>query len=588
MYIDFSPYNYISFDVFDTLLLRGVGEPKDVFYYVGQKLDVLNFRELRAKAEREERLAKKEKTGNYEVSFRQIWDRLANMIGCNPQEGMRLEIEAEKNLCYANPMMLKVWNRLKEMGKKIIVISDMYLPSEVIRNLIEGVGFTGADKIYVSCEHDRNKGTGTLFQLVAGELGGKSVIHIGDNPKSDDEMARKNGFASCPYRNVNRNMLLYRPYDMSYLVDRAYRGIVSGHLYSGDAVYSPEYEYGHLYGGLFVTGYCAFIHEYVKRIEAECGGKCSAIFLSRDGDILKKVYDRLYPGEDTAYAYWSRKAATIVGACLDKEDFFRRFLVHKCGQGYSIREVLASMKLEWMEKSINEFGIIHMGDEMTTKNMPDLKAYISAHWDEVLKSYEDDVNAAGEYYRNLTGGCSRAVAIDIGWAGSGAMMLRRLFKEVWKLPCELTGMIAGTNTIHNAEADTSEAFLQSRVLLPYLYAQQFNRDLLKLHNPGKDYNVFWELLLSSDTRQFNGFGFNTDGNVLFEFGEMDANIEGIREIQRGIIDFATEYQERFKAYPYMMNISGRDAYAPMIVAASDGEKYLKWMKSRFALEKNVV
>lgn len=41
--------------------------------------------------------------------------------------------------------------------------------------------------------------------------------------------------------------------------------------------------------------------------------------------------------------------------------------------------------------------------------------------------------------------------------------------------------------------------------MAYLYSGQMNRDLLKKHDPNKDYNVFWELLLSSLTPSFQGF-----------------------------------------------------------------------------------
>lgn len=67
----------------------------------------------------------------------------------------------------------------------------------------------------------------------------------------------------------------------------------------------------------------------------------------------------------------------------------------------------------------------------------------------------------------------------------------------------------------------------------------------------------------------------------------DANQEGIKEIQHGILDFAADYKEHFKDFPYMFNISGRDAYAPMLVAASHNEKYLKAIEKKFDLEINV-
>ena len=40
-------------------------------------------------------------------------------------------------------------------------------------------------------------------------------------------------------------------------------------------------------------------------------------------------------------------------------------------------------------------------------------------------------------------------------------------------------------------------------------------------------------------------------------------------------------------YREMYNISGRDAYAPIIVAASSNEKYLKKIKKLFDLDPNV-
>ena len=78
-----------------------------------------------------------------------------------------------------------------------------------------------------------------------------------------------------------------------------------------------------------------------------------------------------------------------------------------------------------------------------------------------------------------------------------------------------------------------------------------------------------------------------DGNVQLHFGQEDYNIEGMTKIQNGILDFAKAYKEHFEPFPYMFNISGRDAYAPMIVAAGHNEKYLKVIEKKFALEVNV-
>ena len=50
------------------------------------------------------------------------------------------------------------------------------------------------------------------------------------------------------------------------------------------------------------------------------------------------------------------------------------------------------------------------------------------------------------------------------------------------------------------------------------------------------------------------------------------------------LDFVKDYQKHFEDVPYLMNISGRDAYAPMLVAASHNEAYLKDVNKGFGLE----
>ena len=176
------------------------------------------------------------------------------------------------------------------------------------------------------------------------------------------------------------------------------------------------------------------------------------------------------------------------------------------------------------------------------------------------------------------------MAVDIGWAGSGALALSCLCSRQWHIPCQITGLIAGTNTVHNAEPYATERFRQTGKLAAYLYAPDFNRDLLKKHDPGRLYNVYWELLLSSTTPQFLRFDFGAEGSAVPVFGNCDPNPEGIRQIRQGILDFADSYMKHFEGMPEMLQISGRDAYAPMLTAAGKGEKYLKQIYKDFDIK----
>lgn len=602
-------YDVISFDIFDTLIFRPVALPTDVFYMMGERLDLLDFKNVRVWAEWDARMKCRQKNGHMEVSLQDIWKNLEEDTGLNAEEGMRLECEIEEKLCYANPYMLQVWKRLQELEKRMIIVSDMYLPRSCIERILQKAGYTGAERIYISNEYGENKAGGDLFHRVIRDFSGAHIVHIGDNPHSDQKMAKASGLDILPYQNVNKNVLLYRPMDMSSMIGGAYRGLVSNHLYNGSEKFSIDYEYGYVYGGLFVVGYCHFIHEYYEQHYLD-----RLLFLARDGDILNRVYQKLYPDDRTVYVYWSRKAATKLMAGEDKHDFFRRFIYHKVNQKVSIGEALRSMELEellpelsdwqeiwdvWERKSgagrKQKFIDLRAEDELTDKNAYLLRRFIEAKWERVMTHYEEQQVAAEKYYREILHGCENVAAVDIGWAGSGALALSHLVEKVWGMDCRITGIVAGTNTIHNAQPDASDPFLQDGRLVAYLYSGQMNRDLLKKHDPNKDYNVFWELLLSSLTPSFQGFHdgrYQTENESIYletvditlEFGKYDFNPKGIGEIQRGILDFAEQYLEHFGAFPYMFRISGRDAYAPMLVAASYDERYLKMIEKRFQLE----
>jgi HAD superfamily hydrolase (TIGR01549 family) len=584
-------YDVISFDVFDTLIFRPFAQPTDIFYLVGEKLGMLDFRRIRMWAEWRAREKHHENEGHYEVTFAEIWDKLSYETGIDPEYGMRLEWETELSLCYANPFMLEVWNRLLESGKKLIIVSDMYLSRQHISELLTKNGFIGADSIYVSCEYSKSKANGELFEVVRSDYP-TNIIHVGDNPISDVRKAKRAGFDVLHYPNINRNEQLYRPYDMSYIIGSAYRALVNSRIYNGQHVYSMEYEYGYIYGGLFVLGYISFIHKYYVQ-----EGLDKLLFLSRDGDILLKVYRMLYPDDNADYAYISRKAVTKLMFGIDRYDYFRRFIYHKINQNYSIREILKSMELE---SFIEDYGTSHnLEEELTDRNADILKKYINDNRDKVEAAYFSQLRAAGFYYTNLLEGCNKVAAVDIGWAGSGPMALYRLVSTVWNIPCDVRGIIAGTNTLHNIEPDASEPFLQSGRLVSYLYSQSHNRDILKRHDPDKGYNVFWELLLASDTPQFKGFYegdvrkgdddiYIPDIGITLGFGRRDVDPKGAQDIQKGILDYASDYVSHFDQYPCMFNISGRDAYAPILCASGNNEQYLKSMEKRFELEVNVV
>ncbi len=572
-------YDVVSFDIFDTLIFRPFSEPTDVFFMIGEKLKFLDFKRIRTEQEFLARRDKVSAGGSNEVTLDDIWRRMESETGIPAGEGMQTELDTEKDFCFANPFMKEVYDEVKAAGKTIIMTSDIYLPSGFLRELLEENGFTDFDRIYVSCEHDCSKSDGKLYLKIKEDYIGRRIIHVGDNKISDVDRAVEAEIDAKYYPNTDREAFNCRPYDMSPIIGGAYRGVVNKRLYSGLKKYSMEYEYGYIYGGLFVLGYCNFIHRYYTENNTD-----KLLFLARDGDILKQVYEKLFPQDNISYLLWSRAAGTKLMIGQNRYDYFKRYIYNKVNQSITVESILESMELKFMleKKEWKRLGI-KPDDKLTHRNSGILKEFLNEHFDEIEEAYESQAEGAKRYISNELKDCKKACVIDIGWAGSGAIALSQLCEKEWNIDCDITGIVAGTNTIHNAEPDASETFLQTGKIVPYMFSQSLNRDVLKRHDPNRYFNVYWELLLASQTQRLKGFDLDMNFKPVFKFGDTDDNVEGIAKIQKGIKDFVMDYTHYFAKYPFMFDISGRDAYAPVLAVSDKNNKYLPTIAGKFNL-----
>ena len=557
----------ISFDIFGTLILRPFSEPSDLFYFLSREIGVLNFHTIRKELEAKSRRIRETKENDRQVTLDEIWYRIEAETAVNASFGEETEKWLERTFCFANPFMLDIFALVKEAGKTIVAVSDMYLPSGFLKDLLTDLGFDGIERVFVSCEERKSKQDGSLYDAVKEAYPGKTIIHVGDEMQGDSEIPKKHGISSKLYPNVHRYAADYRSFDMSPLIGSAYRGIVDTWLYNGKTQYNRPYEFGFIYGGLFAIGYCHFIHQYCL-----ANNVFRILFLARDGDILQKVYEKMYPDEKTHYVYWSGIAAHKLMAFYDRYNYYQEFLYKKVSLGITVRQTLEEMELVSLIDLLTEEADGHTpqpDDILTAANAEAVRAFLHMHTDDILACYEEHLLMAKAYYENELQDAKKAVIVDIGWLGSGAMALSYMAEHVWKIPCALTGIIAGTNTMSSQFPDAAEPFLASGKLVPYMYSLSLNRDIMLRHDPGKRYNDYWELLVSSPTPSFLGFA------SPLVFGEPDPNPEGIMDIQLGILDFVEQYLHHFRNFPFMTDIKGRDTYAPMLRAAADDEAYLK-------------
>lgn len=193
-------YDVISFDIFDTLILRPFTSPHDVFLLLSSKYKETNFHSIRILAEEVTRAKNKGDKDTHEINIYDIYQEMAKYINIDPVRGAELEIETEMDICFANPYMKLVYNIVRERNREIIAISDMYIPKEWMLKILHKCGYDYFADIFISCDYDVNKRDSKLFQIAQKKIGcKKTYIHMGDSGRGDVAGSKKAGMEQLSF-----------------------------------------------------------------------------------------------------------------------------------------------------------------------------------------------------------------------------------------------------------------------------------------------------------------------------------------------------------------------------------------------------
>lgn len=175
-------YTTISFDIYDTLILRKTFHPYDVFNMVEElyvpKLSFDFFQERR-RAEVELR--------NYtDPNIYEIYSALQTNTGISSQTMQKLlnaEIETERKVTIPRQSVVDLYNEVKK-SKRVFLISDMHLPIGTIKNTLDDFGITGYEDLLLSNEQRTCKKQ-ALYKIYTDKFQHVNCLHIGDNYKTD-------------------------------------------------------------------------------------------------------------------------------------------------------------------------------------------------------------------------------------------------------------------------------------------------------------------------------------------------------------------------------------------------------------------
>ncbi len=555
-----SQYDIISFDIFDTLILRKVLEPSDLFRILSSKYNVVDFYKTRRKAEKIARIKKQKDYGHNEITIDEIYDEIKIRTNIDKEIGIKNEFTLEMDFCFANPYMKKIYDQILKLNKKIIILSDMYWPKNKIEKILKKCGYEGYDKLFISCEYNASKSNGELFKIVQNEIDVSKIIHIGDNPKSDIENAKKIGWETYYYEKTSNIKTEIDLLDMSTTIGSYYKAIVKNNLNNKDEnnlLDNIHYYYGYVFSGIMVLGYVNWIYKYAKVNNID-----KILFLSRDGYILKQVYDKIYQDIPSEYVLWSRHATLKTAPEKDLERFIFQFFTRNIvdNKKLILEEVLDSMNLLFLEPELNKRNISKT-DVVNARVKNVLIDLIYKNIDQIIENNKDIKMAAKLFYKNIIKNSKNICFVDIGFRASGAIALKNLFENDWEFECNVKALIAFGLSKTNSFDDVLNL---DDIVQSYVFSEMKNIDLSLILQSNQTLNnsILEILVASAPNPSFLYFQFDNKGEILKVYDEQeDYNI--ILNVHNGILDFIDDYLGLSRKYTFLMNIAGRDAATPL-------------------------
>ncbi len=296
-------HDVVSFDIFDTLLIRPYLRPADLFVHLEKLFKIPSFAKHRAAAETRAR----QKYAHLEdITLDEIYDELSGAEASLKAE----ELALERQTLQANPDMLEVFNYAKAQGKRIFVISDMYLPEKFLADVLAEKGFAGIEKVYVSNGPRKLKATGKLYAHVLqdAQLSPSRVLHIGDNEKSDVRRAREAGMDALLYTPLKEQFFKAFPSERKFWrANPSFEAsVVLGVLalawqkeMRSSARPGYFFRLGYRIGGATSYGFARWIEKQAKENHTP-----NLLFAARDGYTLARVFETFKnPDISSGYIY---------------------------------------------------------------------------------------------------------------------------------------------------------------------------------------------------------------------------------------------------------------------------------------------
>lgn len=420
-------YSAVSFDVFDTLLKRDVSFPEDVFQLAEMKYNtehsspIRNFKNRRTAAEK----AAREKQHGKEVTLQEIYDEFDEEM----DELMSIEMAIEMQVSCVNPLIEEIYQYCIHTKKKVYIISDTYLGSTVIKELLHKNGITEYNGLYVSSECGVMKRYGELYRYVLDKEGldPRELVHIGDNKRADFLMPKKLGIHSiCIPKDVSNTE--YLSHGSENIDRRSLFSYINNRLpYCKNRNFAIGYE---IYGPL--------LYGFVKWLISKVNTEKSILFFARDCHVVKQAFEKMDKAEQYKSTYFLASRKSLIVPILYENSSLDQ--VEKLIISEPLRLTLGGL--------LNKFGLesdkyaAHAEkygltlETILQRNKLCENKSLARFWDDIVPIVKQDVkrshNLFFEYFDRFDF-TDEIQVVDIGWRGTMQYCLKNLLPEKYKI-----------------------------------------------------------------------------------------------------------------------------------------------------------
>lgn len=460
----------VSFDVFDTSILRALARPEDLFLLMEPAArrrlgdDTMKFAPARRAAEQLARDRAWQRLRLREVTLAEIYEALAEALDLDPDQAdalAQIEIAAEIDVCRRNPFIHDVYRWCCRHGKRIAFISDTYLPETVIADLLQNAGYDRYEALLASSTSKKTKSTGELHAEARAQLDGgrQRWLHIGDNLRADIEMGRKHGMATWYYRRCMDAYLSERHVSNAWKTAEpdvparsVVQGLIANRITHGRASAAGANDdgfwedFGYATVGPLFVGFTEWLIEQARQRQFD-----ALYFLAREGLVMQRVYDRLAGATEgavteTHYLYGSRRALNIAAIKqLDDDDI--AFLSSGIST-LTAAQFVERAGVDWRKHRqafhVAGFGSPHH-EVRTGADYACLRRLFAELADPIRANAREEREVLLDYLRatGLTAG-RRVGLVDVGWHGTMQRSLTDMLRDIGDGP-QITGLYLGTH-----------------------------------------------------------------------------------------------------------------------------------------------